>query len=276
MKLERHIYGSKKGYRTLAASRGVNADECRQLEHLSIGRGFTPEFLESLAKCPAWVILTVGGRRVLARVGLGPPDEYGRPTLEQFSLLVEKGDWDARLYGDIRPLIQCPHVWRSRPGRLEAVDLPSLPAAPPTLSPRRAARLLELITALENADSRGEQFLVSEAACGLKDYRNLWLVLPHGVRDRHTGVFRCFGAVSASIACVASQASGQSGAAGLPGAKLSPYAKALSDAGLAAGILPLELIADYDLFGASDPARKAVPRRTRPVLNRNVTCHTTK
>lgn len=204
--------------------------------------------------------------------GAGPPDEYGRPTLEQFSLLLEKGDWDVKRYGDIRPLIQCRDVWRRRPDRLEAVDLPSLPAAPPALSLRRAARLLKLITALEIADSRGEQFVVSEAACGLKDFRNLWMVLPHRVKDRHTGVFRCFGAVPASITCLASQASGQTGTACLT-ANPSPYAEALSDAGLAAGSLPLELITEYDLFGVSGPARDAIRGRVRPAYARNVSCH---
>jgi hypothetical protein len=250
MNVQRHIFGSEKGYRTLAASRSVRDCECRELEHLSIGQGFTPEFLDSLAGSPAWIICSIGERRVLARVGLGPPDEYGRPTLQQFSLLVEKDDWDTRLYGDIRPLIQCRQLWRvGRDYRLDSVDLSDREVPLPTVSPRRAARLMQLVSALEIAQSRGEQLILAEDTCSLKDFRNLWLVLPHALRDRYTGVYRSFGSVSAGITCVAAQAADRSRMNAVPPSQLSSYAIALRDGGLGNGPVPLNLIAGYSSFG---------------------------
>ena len=52
----RHIFGSDRGYKTLARSKEITKDEISQLENFSFGQTNSDSYLNSLLEKPAYFI----------------------------------------------------------------------------------------------------------------------------------------------------------------------------------------------------------------------------
>ena len=127
MQIERHVFGSYKGYMTLARSAGVSADDCRLVERCahSFGQTYERRYYRSLAKRPAWFTQQFpGNRRGLTRVTEGPADDQGRSTLCFITAVISRQDWDSLLLGDIGALAECRAVWDwDESGTIAAMNL---------------------------------------------------------------------------------------------------------------------------------------------------------
>lgn len=113
MRLERHLFGSIRGYETLASSAGVSGDESSELSELGFGQSSDPGFLASLNN----QICALGrplrsGRIAITRVFQGPPDDAGRPTLHLRTLVASASDFQ-RLRSGIESLLHDAAAWDS-------------------------------------------------------------------------------------------------------------------------------------------------------------------
>ncbi len=113
MRLERHLFGSIRGYETLASSAGVSGDESSELSELGFGQSSDPGFLGSLNNqvCALGRPLR-SGRIAITRVFQGPPDDAGRPTLHLRTLVASASDFQ-RLRSGIESLLHDAAAWDS-------------------------------------------------------------------------------------------------------------------------------------------------------------------
>ena len=88
IQVDRHLFGSFDGYRTLATSPGVTPDESAELSEFGFGQTSDPSILNSLHErlCVLGRPLR-SGRIAITRAFAGPPDDAGRPTLRLCSLV---------------------------------------------------------------------------------------------------------------------------------------------------------------------------------------------
>ena len=101
MRIERHVFGSRSGYTTLAQSGGISDSERRLLETFAFGQTNDPRYLDSLAQQPAYLSRPLGPRRrAITRVLRGHPDDQGRVTLLFPTAVLSTGDWVKTLRGD--------------------------------------------------------------------------------------------------------------------------------------------------------------------------------
>ncbi len=156
MDLPWHLFGSDgAGYRTLAASDGVDEGLARPLERFTWGQSNDPGYLDALAVAPAFWIEPVPGRRevvALTRILRGPTDADGRPSLRFATLLASAGEWSDRLAPVWHPIVTDASRWELRAGRGPIgvnVD-PGLPDDPGLVQPA-VRRALEAIRATPDA-----------------------------------------------------------------------------------------------------------------------------
>ena len=99
MTCDTHVFGSRKGYQTLARSAGLSSDDERVLAQFGFGESSDERFLSGLATEPtAFARPLPSGRMAITRVLAGPLDDAGRPTLERRTVIVDR---DA--YAALRP-----------------------------------------------------------------------------------------------------------------------------------------------------------------------------
>ncbi len=112
MKFDRHLFGSRSGYETLARSAGLREDESRELSALGFGQSSSPAFIESLGDDPCVLCrpLRSSQRMAITRVFEGPVDDAGRLTLQLRTVVFDRYDFD-KARRKIRELIQDPLVW---------------------------------------------------------------------------------------------------------------------------------------------------------------------
>ena len=257
MQIERHIFGNRRGYTTLARSAGVDAEVCRQLESVAFGFGQTndPRFAQSLATQVVFFIRELpGNRRCLTRVLQGQPDDNGRPTLMLISAILNRDDWDRRLLGNVQFLLGCGELWQwEGSGTLAAIRLSPCPP-PRTLPPALVVKLLSLISEIERQPQ--QQTTVSINEYGVSELAALEVLIPPAARpDVSIACGSLNGQFPATINAPSAAAPARTPtfqSAGLLG-ELSPYAKFLADAGLLTGVVPLEKIMTYRRFGNASP-----------------------
>ena len=132
LKISRHVFGCRQGYRTLSGSADVTSAEREQLETFSFGQTNAAEYLDTLEINPAyWCRGLTSGRWAVTRVLKGTPDEKGRSTLLFVSALFDTVDWVRTLGADATPLLSQADLWawdgqaalppvKVRVGKLEA------------------------------------------------------------------------------------------------------------------------------------------------------------
>ncbi|MEY3141612.1 MAG: hypothetical protein RLY21_105, partial [Planctomycetota bacterium] len=91
-----HVFGSTRGYGTVASSRGVREDEARELESFQFGEASTAD---RIARLETHAVMTGralrSGRFAISRMMPAGVDDAGRPTVEVITLLVEARDYAA-------------------------------------------------------------------------------------------------------------------------------------------------------------------------------------
>ena len=255
MTIDRHVFGSFKGYTTLAKSAGVSPDDCRVVERCVYGFGQTYDnrFYKTLSKSPGWFVLQFSGnRRGLTRIGEGALDDQGRPTLLFTSILLAKRDWDGVVLGDIAALLGEKSLWvwdgTSTVGAVEVAEI----GARPEIPAKRVGRVLQMISQLENAVRNRSRLVLSENDVTAEDFRALEMLLPPAARPTVTLCWRGLSAqapttlvgLARDVDCAAASPFSEGGV-------LSPYAVMLQQAGIESGVIPLTQVMQYRSFGAA-------------------------
>ncbi|MFQ5502429.1 MAG: hypothetical protein ACE5EQ_09035, partial [Phycisphaerae bacterium] len=260
MRIERHIFGSKDGYRTLAHSAGLSATECKSLEGFAFGTPYDPALRASLAKNPAYWSRPVGrDKRAITRIMLGQPDDAGRPTLVFISVVISAGDWDTVLQGDAGPLLRMADLWRWNPSTpLEPSQSISPHPSALRLNDQSIQRVLGLVSLLEQAWSFRKPVMIREGAYSFEEILTVERLLPPPIRRTYSSVYRGIIAdMPVTLNCLARSVQANSGNPfrSLAGA-VSPYAKSLAREGLLEGRIPSSLVHRYSHF--SKPVVEAI------------------
>ena len=255
MQIERHVFGSYKGYTTLARSTGVTMDDCRVVERCAFGFGQTYEnrYYKSLGKNPAFFTQQFpGSRRGLTRVSEGPADVQGRATLCYITLIVSRKDWDGALFGDIEALASARGVWNwDNSGAIGSLDLPV--AGVPKIPSKHLAAALQAISHLEKAVLARKTVIASEATLCFEVVRAVEMLIPPVNRNSLTTAYRVLSPqFPAALVTLAEEAG--SAATYRPQEKhaFSAYAQFLKTSGMESGDIPRAVL-QYRDFGVQSP-----------------------
>lgn len=252
MQIERHVFGSYKGYTTLARSPGVTVDDCRVIERCahSFGQTYESRYYRSLGKNPAWFTQQYpGNRRGLTRITEGSADDQGRPTLCFITTIVSRRDWDAVILGDIGVMADCRALWGwDDSGTITTLNLEISGSANVPAKVRSVA--LQVISQMERTAVSKRSVVGSEGEISFDVVRAIEMLLPPPVRNSATTAFRVLSPqFPASLNVLADEVA--SAASYRPDERqpLSAYAQALKTGGLDSGNVPLSVVAGYGAFG---------------------------
>ena len=265
MIVERHVFGSVKGYQTLARSPGVSNEQCRSLEGFSFGQPRSADYLNSLAKSPAFLIRPLaGGRRALTRLVVGVPDDRGRATLLLVTAVLASQDWDAILRGDVSLLLRAKTLWQwDRDPHLAPIDLPVSPPKTVQINQASADKLLALLSLIELRFGRQHSTVVRERDLTADEMRSLEMLIPPSVRFGVSLAYRSLNSrLGTTINCVADETP-LDGSVELhvPGQhqRYAFYARTLEEAGLTQGRVDTAFVASYSGFGKYRPQPPGTP-----------------
>ncbi len=181
LKVSRHVFGSRNGYRTLAASDDLTPDEIADLESFAFGQTNDAGYLASLKQTPAyWSRQLSSGRRAITRVLPGPHDDQGRQSLRFITAVLFVEDWLNALSGEDTPLLQNEIVW-SWGGQTRLPQISVEVAKPPRVkpAPEQRARVLSLLGLIETiSDSPSTTVVVEEGDLSLDELRMVLALLP--------------------------------------------------------------------------------------------------
>jgi len=123
--ISRHIFGSIRGYTTLAKSRDLSPEEISNLEILSFGQTNESSYLDSLQKNPAYISRPFHpGKWAVTRVFKGKTDEHNRITLLFMSAVITIDDWLYSLKCDVNKLLYYPGLWQwNGEEKLEPIEI---------------------------------------------------------------------------------------------------------------------------------------------------------
>jgi hypothetical protein len=157
-----HIFGSVRGYSTIAASAGVRADETRELEQFQFGEISTSDAMVRLGEQATMTSrMLASGRMAISRMLPAGTDDAGRPTIEVITLVVDARVYDKQL-GAIALLADDVSIWRDARAKVHAgVEYPS--GVTPSSDPRDAA-LLRILDAWMHATRTGSVAIMPASA----------------------------------------------------------------------------------------------------------------
>ena len=147
-----HVLGSKAGYTTLAASRGVTARERQALEELGFGGVSREEDMDSLRSEPCMIGRQLpSGRWAVSRLLPGGRDDFGRATVEVVTIILTPNDW-AKGLPDLAKLASDHAAWASIRSQSErGVELPAAVVEQRVMQRSEASTLDALESAREAA-----------------------------------------------------------------------------------------------------------------------------
>lgn len=260
MRIERHVFGSYKGYTTLARSAGVSAEDARILEGGVYGFGQTEDrqYAKSLRSSPAYFTRVLPGRRGLTRVFEGELDADGRPTNLMITAILKNSDWDGGLYGDIAQLLNDKQIWDwSEIAALERMY--SAPAA--SIARKSAGKIISVMAEIEKRAAAPSPIILAADALSDEEMRALEMLIPPKNRPQFTSACRT---LSPQLAVTINRLAAQAPLQQItfrpdPHALPSAYGEFLLLHGLGDGELPIGEVMTYRDFGI--PPRKARPVR---------------
>ena len=259
MKIERHVFGSRTGYTTLARSTGLSASDCRTLEVFAFGQTSDRGYLQSLAKVPAYISRPLkGNRRAITRVFPGQADNKGRNTLLLVSIVVDNSDWIGVLKGDVLPLLGQSDMWQwDGTPQLASLNVAIPGPNPLALEGAEATEIVGLISEIERLCATKQNVVISEPKYALTTVRAIEMLIPDSAKLRFSCAARSLSAnLDVNLNCVA-RGVGVSSVG--PGSQvyrprtdgiLSPYAAELVRGKIMQGQIPRDVIRSYRGFGA--------------------------
>ncbi len=191
--LSRHVFGSHQGYRTLAASEDLTADELAELQSFVFGQTNNAEYLATLKSTPAyWSRQLSSGRRAVTRVFVGPKDDQGRQSLRFVSAILYAKDWISAINGEDGALVGVDKIWswdgKPRLPRIEVrVTKPDL--VNPNAEQRQ--RILSLVGLIESmSNSPNSSIVVEERQLAPAEFAMVLALLPVWFRPQFSYGFR--------------------------------------------------------------------------------------
>lgn len=178
--VSRHVFGSIRGYTTLAKSPDLSHVETVELEILSFGQSNESSYLDSLQIHPAYISRPLqSGRWAVTRVFQGKPDDYDRTTLLFVSAIITMDDWLYSLKCDVDELLECPSLWQwDGKEKLEAVEV-TIEGAREGVAPETRDKALALLAAVEKyGPAKNTTIVVKASDFDVKVLRLLNMVLP--------------------------------------------------------------------------------------------------
>jgi len=193
VRLSRHVFGSDRGYRTLATGDDLTPDEIAELESFAFGQTTDQGYLESLVDTPAyWSRRLTSGRRAISRVLPGPTDEQGRQSLRFVTVLLHANDWLTALNGEDAPLLRVARIWSwsGQPQlKREEVSVAKPSQVKPTADQRQ--RILSLLGHIETmSDSTTSTIVVEPQDITVEELNMVVALLPLWYRPQFSYAVR--------------------------------------------------------------------------------------
>ena len=252
MRIERHIFGSIDGYRTLAHSPGLLAADCQFLEGFAFGTPYDPAIRTTFARQPAYWARPLGAhRRAITQIRPGEPDDAGRPTLLFLTAVVPTEEWNDVLQGDASSIMQETALWKWQRGAVvQSLELPLGGPSPIRVAGERLQVVLGMVSRIEAAWGTGQTVVIREGDCDLEQVIAVERLLPPDVRERTSIVYRALNAeMPVTLSCLAQSATAAtSSAIDRPFGATSPYARRLVQAGVLEGRDAGPVIRTYNRF----------------------------
>jgi len=193
IQLSLHVFGSLKGYTTLAKTPDVTSAESVFLERFSFGQTTDQSYLNSLDTNPAFISRPLpSGRWAVTRVMKGQPDDYNRQTMLFTTAILTITDWLDILHCNFMPLLQELRLRSFSPGDQLSKVVIDVPAQRPTPPAELREKVIPLLSAIETTDpSSRSVLLLNDASYNADVLCWLNMILPH--QNRTT--FSCAGRV---------------------------------------------------------------------------------
>ncbi len=192
VKVSLHVFGSIRGYATLAKTDDITVEECAQLESFSFGQTSDSNYLDSLDKNPAIISRPLdSGRWAITRVLKGNPDDYNRQTMLFVTAIISTQDWLNVLRCDVMPLLDCPQLWQFSPAeKLAPVDV-NISSERPVPSPEMREKVIPLLSAIETLNLDEEvTVLLDSQQCDIQVLRWLNMILPRNSKMKFSYAVR--------------------------------------------------------------------------------------
>jgi len=178
--VSRHIFGSVRGYTTLAKSEDLSHEEVADLEIFSFGQTNESSYMNSLKTDPAYISRALrSGKWAVTRVFQGKPDEHNRTTLLFVSAVIASEDWVNSLKCDVNKLLYYGDLWQwDGKEKLEPIEV-AIGGEREAADREIRSRVLCLVAALEKYSSDKNTTIVVRAAdFDVEVLRVLNMVLP--------------------------------------------------------------------------------------------------
>lgn len=148
--VSRHVFGSIRGYTTLAKSGDLSPEETAKLEMLSFGQTNESSYLGSLQTNPAYISRPLHSRKwAVTRVFQGKPDDHNRTTLLFISAVITIDDWLYSLKCDVNKLLYYPSLWQwNDEEKLDSIEI-TVEGKRETTAPEIRNKVLTLLAAVE-------------------------------------------------------------------------------------------------------------------------------
>jgi len=282
IRISKHVYGSIKGYQTLAISSDVTAEEVKELESVSFGQTNDSVYLQSLNEKPAFLSkkMDSSGRWAITRVFCGPQDDYGRVTLLFITVIISQTDWLHTINSDLNIILSKPELWKwdgehNIPDTYMEVSQKDL--IPDSKTVKNALSLLSVVEFSFNKSR--PTIVVSESVFNNEDIRWLNMILPQKERENFSCAARAlsdglpFSLISLSEVGISGKTSNRTirwDKATI--AEEAPYTKYLSNIWVAGNRPPWDFIRSCKSFelDIKTPIAKSVENKAkRPIIGGN-------
>jgi len=178
--VSRHVFGSIRGYTTLAKSSDLSPEQISKLEILSFGQTNEPSYLDSLQTNPAYISRPLCSEKwAVTRIFKGNSDDHNRTTLLFISAIVSIRDWLYSLKCDVNKLLYNSNLWQwNGEEKLKSIEI-SVESKKEIPGMEIRNKVLSLLGAVEKyTNDEDTTIVVKESEFDGKILRFLNMVLP--------------------------------------------------------------------------------------------------
>jgi hypothetical protein len=161
IQLSLHVFGSLKGYTTLAKTADVTSVETAFLERFSFGQTTDQSYLDSLDTNPAFISRSLpSGRWAITRVTKGQHDDYNRQTMLFTTAILMMTDWLDILHCNFMPLLQELRLIRFSQGEQLSKIVIDVSVERQTPPAELREKIISLLSAIETNESSGRNVIL--------------------------------------------------------------------------------------------------------------------